>query len=219
MGDCTRGIAGGGFLYTNRESLSVGVVLRLDDLVARGADSAEIFEHFLGHPALAPLLAGGRLVEYGSHLVAEGGLDMLGEVACDGMVVVGDAAGLTLNTGLTVRGMDLAAESGLVAADAVDAALTAGDVSARGLAGYREALLASTTGRDLRTYAKAPAFLERGRMYQDYGPLLGDVLRAVYDHDLRPRRHLRTVALGELRRSGVRVRDLVADGLAGVRAL
>ncbi len=219
VGDCTRGIAGGGFLYTNRESLSVGVVLRLDDLVARGADSAEIFGHFLGHPALAPLLAGGRLVEYGSHLVAEGGLDMLGEVACDGMVVVGDAAGLTLNTGLTVRGMDLAAESGLVAADAVDAALTAGDVSARGLAGYREALLASTTGRDLRTYAKAPAFLERGRMYEDYGPLLGDVLRAVYDHDLRPRRHLRTVALGELRRSGVRVRDLVADGLAGVRAL
>ncbi|QZN84335.1 FAD-dependent oxidoreductase [Cellulomonas sp. C5510] len=219
VGDCTRGVGGGGFLYTNRASLSVGVVLRLDDLVAKREDSAAVFDHFLAHPFVAPLLEGGEVVEYGSHLVAEGGLAMLGEVVTDGMVVVGDAAGLTINTGLTVRGMDLAVASGVAAASAVGQALDTGDTSRDGLAGYRRELLDSTAGRDLQTYAKAPAFLERERMYHDYGALLGDVLHRVYDHDLTPRRHLLDVARAELRRSPVRVRDLVRDGLAGVRAL
>lgn len=219
VGDCTRGVGGGGFLYTNRASLSVGVVLRLDDLVAKGEDSAAVFDHFLAHPFVAPLLEGGEVVEYGSHLVAEGGLAMLGEVVTDGMVVVGDAAGLTINTGLTVRGMDLAVASGVAAASAVGRALDAGDTSRDGLAGYRRELLGSTAGHDLQTYAKAPAFLERERMYHDYGALLGDVLHRVYDHDGTPRRHLLDVARAELRRSPVRVRDLLRDGLAGVRAL
>jgi electron transfer flavoprotein-quinone oxidoreductase len=219
VGDCTRGIGGGGFLYTNRDSLSVGVVLRLDDLVAKGADSAEVFDHFLSHPAVAPLLADGEIVEYGSHLVAEGGLAMLGEIVTDGMVVVGDAAGLTLNTGLTVRGMDLAAASGIAAAEAIGVALDSGDTSATGLAGYRRALLASFAGQDMQTYAKAPAFLERERMYHDYGTLLGDILYRVFDHDLTPRRSLLSTARAELKRSPVKLRDLVSDGLAGVRAL
>ncbi|HEY0216182.1 MAG TPA: FAD-dependent oxidoreductase [Cellulomonas sp.] len=219
VGDCTLGIGGGGFLYTNRDSVSIGVVLRLDDLVARGAQSNEVFEHFLAHPFVAPYLAGGTVSEYASHLVAEGGLDMVGEIAMDGMVVVGDAAGLTLNTGLTVRGMDLAAASGIAAATGIEAALTAGDTSRAGLAGYRTALFASFAGQDMTTYAKAPAFLERPRMYEQYGQVLADVLHGAFQHDLTPRRHLRDVARTALRRSPVRVRDLISDGLAGVRAL
>ena len=46
VGDCTLGIGGGGFLYTNTESLSVGVVLRLDDLLRSGRTATEVFEHF-----------------------------------------------------------------------------------------------------------------------------------------------------------------------------
>jgi electron transfer flavoprotein-quinone oxidoreductase len=195
------------------------VVLRLDDLVERGEQSAAVLEHFLAHPAVAPLLAGGTVAEYASHLVAEGGLAMLGEIAGDGMVVVGDAAGLTLNTGLTVRGMDLAAASGIAAADAVDAAITAGDVTRTGLAGYRTALMESFAGQDLTTYAKAPSFLERPRMYDQYGRLLADVLHGAFAHDLTPRRHLMDVARTALKASPVRVRDLLSDGIAGVRAL
>ena len=50
---------------------------------------------------------------------------MVGEIVMDGMVVVGDAAGLTLNTGLTVRGMDLAVGSAVAAAEAIGSALDA----------------------------------------------------------------------------------------------
>ena len=219
VGDCTLGVGGGGFLYTNRDSVSIGVVLRLDDLMARGLESSAVFDHFLAHPFVAPFLAGGEVSEYASHLVAEGGIAMLGEIATDGLVVVGDAAGLTLNTGLTVRGMDLAAASGIAAAAGIEAALESGDVSKAGLGGYREALMASFAGRDMVTYAKAPAFLERPRMYAEYGQVLADVLYGAFDHDLTPRKHLVPLARGVLKKSGVRMRDLVSDAIAGVRAL
>ncbi|MBN9375584.1 MAG: FAD-dependent oxidoreductase, partial [Cellulomonas sp.] len=49
VGDCTLGIGGGAFLYTNTESLSIGVVLRLDDLVRSGRTAVEVFEHCLAH--------------------------------------------------------------------------------------------------------------------------------------------------------------------------
>lgn len=219
VGDATRGVGGGGFLYTNAESISVGVVLRLDDLVARGERASELFDHFCAHPEVARFLRGGELLEYGSHLVAEGGLAMLGEVVSDGMVVVGDAAGLTINSGLTVRGMDLAIGSAVVASDAIHEALEAEDTSAAGLAGYRSRLMSSFVGRDLTTYAKAPAFLERPRMYREYGRVLETIMTDAFDLDTTPRRHLAAVARDALKASPVRWRDLASDGLAGVRAL
>jgi electron transfer flavoprotein-quinone oxidoreductase len=219
VGDCTQGVGGGGFMYTNTDSVSVGVVLRLDDLVAKKKVATDVFDHFLTHPAIAPYLAGGEVVEYGCHLVAEGGLGMIGEIDMDGMVVVGDAAGLTLNTGLTVRGMDLAVASGVAAAAGIGASLDRKDFSKVGLAGYREALFASPEGKDMKTYAKAPAFLEVERLYKDYGELIGNVLYGVFNHDNKPREHLARVALRAVRKSPVKVRHLISDGVAGVRAL
>lgn len=219
VGDCTKGVGGGGFLYTNNDSLSVGLVLRLDDLVAKNLSSADLFDYYLAHPMVAPLLEGGTIVEYGSHLVAEGGLAMLGEIEADGIVIVGDAAGMTLNTGLTVRGMDLAAASGIAAARAIDEALTTEDVTKTGLAGYRRRLFEGFAGQDLQTYAKAPSFLERPRVYDRYGQLLADIMYGVYHHDTSPRRHLLKVAKDELTRSPVKLRELLSDGWAGVRAL
>lgn len=219
VGDCTLGIGGGGFMYTNTQSLSVGVVLRLDDLVRSGRTSSDVFEHFLAHPGLAPYVRDGQVVEYGSHLVAEGGLDMVGEIVTDGMVVIGEAAGLTINSGLTVRGMDLAIGSAVAAAAGVGEAIAAGDVSARGLSAYRTHLDAGFVMADLRTYAKAPSFLERTGMYGAYGELAAGLFRDVFSLDGTPRKHLVTVAREALKRSPVTVRQLVSDGWAGVRAL
>ena len=219
VGDATRGVGGGGFLYTNTDSMSVGVVLRLDDLAARGETASEVFDHFCAHPEVARHLRGGEVVEYGSHLVAEGGLAMLGQIATDGMVVVGDAAGLTINSGLTVRGMDLAIGSAVAAAGGIHDALLAQDTTAAGLAGYRARLMESFVGRDLTTYAKAPAFLERPRMYGDYGRVLETIMTDAFDLDTTPRRHLAALARRALKGSPVRTRDLVSDAIAGVRSL
>jgi electron transfer flavoprotein-quinone oxidoreductase len=219
VGDCTEGVGGGGFLYTNTDSVSVGVVVRLDDLTAQKKVVTDIFDHFLAHRFIAPYLEGGELAEYGCHLVAEGGLKMIGEITMDGMVVVGDAAGLTLNTGLTVRGMDLAVASAIAAAEGIGAALENKDTSKAGLAGYRERFFASYAGQDMKTYAKAPAFLEQERMYKQYGELFADVLYGAFSLDTRPRRHLLSVARRALAHSPLKMRHLVSDGIAGGRAL
>lgn len=219
VGDCTLGIGGGGFLYTNKESLSMGVVLRLDDLVASGRTAIEVFEHYLEHPGLAPYVRGGEISEYGSHLVAEGGYAMVRDVVGHGLVVVGEAAGLTINSGLTVRGMDLAIGSGFAAGDAIAEALAAGDVSRAGLAGYRRRLDESFVMQDMRVYEKAPKFLERTGMYGEYGELAADLFHDVFSLDGTPRRHLMKVARGALKRSNVGMKQLISDGWAGVRAL
>jgi len=219
VGDCTEGVGGGGFMYTNTESISVGVVLRLDDLTVKEKVATEVFNHFLSHPFIAPYLEGGEVAEYGCHLVAEGGMAMVGEIAMDGLVVVGDAAGLTLNTGLTVRGMDLAVASAVAAAAGIGSALDQKDTSKVGLAQDREAFFASPAGQDMKTYAKAPGFLEVERMYRDYGELFGNVLYGVFNLDDKPREHFVKVALKAFNKSPVKIRHLFSDGLAGVRAL
>ncbi|MCL2735846.1 MAG: FAD-dependent oxidoreductase [Propionibacteriaceae bacterium] len=219
VGDCSQGVGGGGFLYTNKQSLSVGLVLRLDDLVASGMRSVDIFDHMMAHPLVDSLVRGGDLIEYGCHLVNEGGHAMMGQIVHNGLVLVGDAAGLTLNTGLTVRGMDLATGSGIAAAEGISQALAADDVTATGLAAYQKALDASFVGQDMRTYAKAPRFLENGRLYTAYGPLLADVMRSVFALDTTPRRRLLPTARAALKASDVRVTQVIADAWEGVRAL
>ncbi len=220
VGDCTQGVAGGGFLYTNAESVSIGVVLRLDDLAAKGLSSSQVHDHLLDHPAIAPYLAGGELLEYGCHLTIEDGPAMVThDLTRPGLVVIGDAAGFTLNTGLTIRGMDLAAGSAIAAATAVDAALAADDLSQHAMDGYRRALDASWLGSDMKTYAKAPAFLESPEMYGEVGLLMADVLHGVFNLDLTPRRHLRATAVAALKKSPLTLIRLARLGWAGLRAL
>jgi electron transfer flavoprotein-quinone oxidoreductase len=220
VGDCTQGVAGGGFLYTNAESVSVGVVLRLDDLDAKGLSSSDVHDHLLAHPAIAPYLAGGTMLEYGCHLTIENGPAMVShDLTRPGLVVIGDAAGFTLNTGLTIRGMDLAAGSAIAAATAVDRALEAGDFSQTSMDGYLRELEFSWLGSDMKTYAKAPAFLENEDMYGPVGLLAADLLHGVFDLDLTPRKHLRTTALAAIKNSRLSFARLARLGWAGLRAL
>ncbi|MDR0488518.1 MAG: FAD-dependent oxidoreductase [Propionibacteriaceae bacterium] len=219
VGDCTQGLAGGGFLYTNTETISVGIVLRLDELVASQRRSVDVFDHYLTHPYIDALLRGGELLEYGCHLVNEGGQAMMGPLVFDGLVIAGDAAGLTLNTGLTIRGMDLALGSAVASAQAVIEALAKGDTSAHGLANYTTYLSQSFVGQDMKLYSKAPHFLENQRLYGDYGQLLADVLHGVFNLDTTPHRHLLATAHQALKNSGIGLTQLVKDGFAGMRAL
>ncbi len=90
--------------------------------------------------------------------------------------------------------MDLAAGSAVAAAKGIDAALKTDDVTMAGLAGYGRALYGSLVGTDMQTYAQAPAFLERGRLYTEYGELIANVLYKAFNHDLTPRKHLTAIA-------------------------
>ncbi len=220
VGEATQGCAGGGFLYTNTESISVGVVLRLDDLEAKHLVSSDVHDLFLSHPAIAPLIEGGELSEYGCHLTIEDGPAMAShDLTRPGLLIIGDAGGFTLNTGLTIRGMDLAAGSALAAAKTIAAALDVGDFSQSSMDRYLDELKGSYVGADMELYRRAPKFLETPRMYEGYGLLLADVLHGMFDLDTTPRRHIVGVARQALKRSGIGLMALARDGWAAMRAL
>ena len=219
VGDCTQGVAGGGFMYSNRDSVSIGIVVRLDDLAASGKSSSQLHDHFLSHPAIAPFIEGGELLEYGCHMVAEGGKKMQHDLVRPGLVVIGDAAGFTLNSGFTLRGMDLAAGSAQAAAVAIGGALEAEDYSRAALQRYMEECEDSYVGQDMTTYAKAPDFLENKEMYGDVGELVADVLHNLYNLDLTPRKSLVKTAWGAFQRSGWKVRRVASLGIQAVRSM
>ncbi|NLH00043.1 MAG: FAD-dependent oxidoreductase [Chloroflexi bacterium] len=219
VGYATRGVAGGGFLYTNRESLSVGLVMRLDDLVRTRSRSGEIMEDFLASPAIAPFIRGGKLLEYGAHLVPEGGVDMMPQLFTGGMLVVGDAAGLGINSGFVIRGMDLAIGSAIAAADTVVEAKARGDFSAQSLSAYQEKLEQSFVMKDMRTYRRAPHFMENERLYKTYPELLARIMTEIYDQDAQGKEHLLPTIMKSLKACNVSLLDLARDAVEGVRAL
>ena len=114
--------------------MSVGLVVHLDSLKEKGIPPYELLERIIATPPVAPLLRGARLVEYSAHLLPEAGLRMVPRFSDDGLLVVGDAAGLCYTNGLITEGMNLAMTSGLAAARVGAEALADGNVSAGRLA-------------------------------------------------------------------------------------
>ncbi|HET7092800.1 MAG TPA: FAD-dependent oxidoreductase, partial [Thermomicrobiales bacterium] len=73
FGESTMGLLGYGFIYTNKESLSIGTGALLSDLIVTGYNVNDMLDRFKRHPAVAPVLAGGETIEYSAHLIPEGG--------------------------------------------------------------------------------------------------------------------------------------------------
>jgi len=219
VGFATKGVPGGGFLYTNKESLSIGVVMHLDELIHTHVKPAEVIDSFLAQPQIQPLVKGGKLLEYGAHLVPEGGMEMMPRLYTGGMLVVGDAAGLSVNNGFVVRGMDLAIGSGLAAAETVLEAKAKNDFSAQGLSVYQQKMDASFVMQDMKTYAGAPHFMKSPRMYEAYPEMLARVMTSIYQQEAKPKDHIRTDAINGFKESKLSLLDLVKDGWNGARSL
>jgi electron transfer flavoprotein-quinone oxidoreductase len=171
VGDFTRGLPGGGFLYTNRESISVGAVLRLDALAAGGLEGPEshaLLDGLKAVPDVERLLAGGETVEYSAHLVPEAPFDASALHSPPGLLLVGDAAGLVANYGFTVRGMDFAVASGILAGRAIVATKNASDRGGAATRSYRASLDDSFVIRDLAAARGVARFLHNPRLYGHY---------------------------------------------------
>lgn len=165
VGDWPKGLQGGGFVYTNQESLSVGFVAQLQSLDARGLNVTDALDAFKRQPAVRRLIAGGERLEYGAHIVPEGGYAMRPKLVRDGLMLAGDAAALVLAAGVIYEGVHYAMHSGYLAAEAAHSALARGDTSARELAGYVRALDASYVTRNLRAFRHVPELIANPRMY------------------------------------------------------
>ena len=183
MGDPTLGGFGGGLIYTNKDTLSVGVVATLSDIGHGNISVPDMLERFKAHPSIAPYLEGGKLVEYSGHLVPEEGIHMTPELTRDGVLVTGDAAGFCINLGFTVRGMDFAIESGRLAAEAVIRANQIGDYSKEGLAYYELALKNSFIMRDMDQYKGFPTILTMREVFEDVPAMVDDIATKLFTVD------------------------------------
>ena len=218
MGDATHGETGGGFLYTNRESLSLGLVVTVADLVKADTTIAQMFEDFKQHPAIVPIIKGGQVVEHSGHLVAEGGFDAVPTLIGDGVMLAGESAMMCINAGYTVRGMDLAIAAGMYAGRAGADALDVGDTSAMGLAPYKKALDDSFVMKDMRTMRRFPDFMEHTpRMFGTYPELACGLMRELFLIDGTPRQPVRKVAWPLLRKVGLF--NILRDARKGVAAI
>ncbi|MDF1554567.1 MAG: FAD-dependent oxidoreductase [Deferrisomatales bacterium] len=215
---CTGGVRGGGFLYTNYDSVSVGLVLHIGSLRDSGKTPYDLLNGFLAQPQMAKLLRGGRLLEYSAHVIPEGGYDMVPELAGDGVLITGDAAGFCYATGLNLEGINLAAHSGILAADTVVEARAQGDFSASSLGSYRRKLEQSFVLKDLKLYRRAPKMLHIDRLYEIYPAVLCDFMDRVYRIDGTPKEKLAKLLLNKARQR-VTTRELLSDAFTAWRSV
>jgi electron transfer flavoprotein-quinone oxidoreductase len=152
-------LIGGGFIYTQKETVSLGFACRLESLQKAGLEPGEVLERFKQHPEVKRYLRGGELLEYSAHMIPEGGIESVPQLAGNGVLVLGDAAGL-VNMSLYKEGTNHAMLSGTLAADAVLQARERGDFSRAGLAGYERSMETSAALADLRKYRELPRILE-----------------------------------------------------------
>ncbi len=187
-GDATKGTFGGGFMYTNKESISLGVVAGIEATAKHGkAPVYQMLEDLKNHPAVAPLIKGGKVVEHSGHMVPEGGINIMPEATGDGVLLAGDSAMMCINLGYMVRGMDYAVAAGQMAGIEAAKAIDAGDTSKAGLAGYVNALENSFVMKDFKQFKAVPDFMEGfERMFSGYPEMVRDMMNKMFIVDGTP---------------------------------
>jgi len=119
---------GGGFVYklkNNRVALGFVVGLEYEDPML---EPYQAFLSFKKHPLIADIIKGGKVLQQGAKTLPAGGLFTQPRLAVDGAVFVGDSAAM-LNI-QRLKGVHTAMKSGMLAAEAILAALEQDDFSA-----------------------------------------------------------------------------------------
>lgn len=216
LGDVSMGLTGLGFVYTGEEFLSVGLGVTLEDLAKAKVRPYALLQRYLNHPSIAPLVAGGRLMEYSAHLIPEGGWNDMPKLYADGVMVAGDAA--TMVNPLHWEGTNMAITAGKEAAEAAVEAHRRRDFSARSLSQYQERLSKRFVMQDLHQYRKLAKFLEDHPAFlSTYPNFLNDALGLFFTGYGKSKKELYKTILRSLtsRRSLLKAAgDLVSFGRA-----
>lgn len=219
-GDATHGVFGGGFMYTNRTSISLGVVAGIEACAstANATPVYQMLEDLKKHPAVAPLIKGAKVVEHSGHMVPEGGINIMPPLIGDGVMLAGDSAMMCINLGYMVRGMDYAIAAGQMAGQQAVKALDAGDTSKAGLQGYVDALEQSFVLKDLRQYKDEPAFMENfDRMFNGYPVMVRDIMNSMFVVDGSPVTPMKQNVMPIVKRMGIM--NILKDVRGAMKAL
>ena len=216
VGSPSGGLRGGGFLYTNKESVALGMVVGGEDVSLNAVPSHTLMQKLRSHPKVQRFTKGGKTIEYDAHMIPEAGPGLLTRPFTGGMLVAGDAAGHLLNNGYTFRGVDMAIGAGVAAAETILEARKRKDYSANSLKGFDRRLREDPSLRDMYTFSRVPLYLRNKRLYTVYPELVCAAAEAVYRVDGTGKRKI----LKELRsqtKGRVSTLKLVWDMIRGAR--
>ncbi len=201
FGSTSLGMLGYVFIYTNKESLSLGVGCKLSDYQKKGLRPSDHLELVKRHPYIKKLISGGKTLEYSSHLIPEGGFKSMPPLAADGFLVAGDAAQMT-NPAYR-EGSNLAMTSGKLAGETVIEAKVRGDYSKASLSAYVDKLKASYVLSDMEDIQDLEEHVEKSENFLQFYPQLAcDLAHLRFSADGVPKReHLKT-ALGMIGKRG-----------------
>jgi electron transfer flavoprotein-quinone oxidoreductase len=213
------GVMGGGFVYTNRDSVSVGLILQLGSLFGANSYSHDLMERFKLHPAIQRRIAGAELVEYGAKLISSGWASRPRAFAGDGWMVAGDAAGFVFSNGIVIQGMNYAIRSGLLAADAILDGRRGN--AAPGAIGqdYLHRLGERGVLADFREFERLDRVKWDPRFYSQYPLFARNLCRAMMGETGAPKEPLWKLLRRAQRTIGISTTSLLRDGLELVRDL
>jgi electron transfer flavoprotein-quinone oxidoreductase len=185
VGKITDGMMGTGFLYTNKDSLTIGIGCMLSDFKKNENKTSPytLLEQLKKHPSIAPLIEGGEMKEYCAHLIPEGGFFAIPKVYGNGWMIVGDSGGFV--NAVHREGSNLAMTTGRLAAETVINAKAANKpLTEATLKGYQKALDASFVIKDLKKYRDMPkVFHDNPQFFTTYPELLNKAARTMVTVD------------------------------------
>ena len=169
FGEAVKGMVGSGFIYTNRDSISVGVGCTIEDFLEKEVSPNDLLEEFKAHPRVRALVRGGEVIEYSTHMLPEETYNELPEMVGDGLILAGDAAGL-INASIYHEVTNLAMASGVFAAEAVIEARQKGDFSKETLQAYSNKLEESFVLKDMFHFRHVVHFLKSHKQFLNEYP-------------------------------------------------
>ena len=219
VGAATNGVEGGGFLYTNKDTVSIGLVLGLKDLREKEQTPYDILNHFKKHPAVADMIRGGEVVEYSAHVVSSGDKRVMPEKLYKaGLMVCGEAANLLMNAGKAIQGMDYAMRSGILAAEAITKAKEKEDYSEASMKAYQDALEDSYVMKDINNFQDAVHLLHDPFMVDKMPNLICDFGRNFFSIKSEPTKKARNMFSDSVKKHAS-YWDLVKIGAKGAKSL
>lgn len=182
IGESTKGMVGTGFIYTNKESISIGTGALMSQLIKSKMSPNDLLESFKNNPIVKPLIRGGETKEYAGHMIPEGGYKAIPKLYGNGVLVAGDAAQMV--NGLHREGSNMAMISGKIAAETAIAASSKGDFSERELSSYQRNLENTFIIKDLKKYKNSSEYFDHNpELFALYPELVSDAMHTFFKVD------------------------------------
>jgi electron transfer flavoprotein-quinone oxidoreductase len=219
VGFATDGVEGGGFLYTNRDTISLGLVAGIKDMREKEKSPHDLLNTFKAHPVIQDTIKGGEVVEYSAHVVSSGDKRaMPKELYKDGVLLCGESANLLMNAGKAIQGMDYAMRSGILGAETIVKAKERDDFTSNTLKEYKQALAESYVMKDINSFQDAVHMLHNPTMYQDVPNLICDFGRKFFTIDNEPTKKSRELMSESIKKHSS-YWELMKIGFKGAKSL